>query len=68
VAQIGGQATDVLFAGAAPGIVEGVIQVNLRVPQASQTGAAVPVLLKVGGSSSQSGITLAIQPMGGITQ
>jgi uncharacterized protein (TIGR03437 family) len=68
VAQIGGQVADVLFAGAAPGIVEGVIQVNLRVPLASQTGAAVPVLLKVGGSSSQSGITLAIQPLGGKTQ
>jgi uncharacterized protein (TIGR03437 family) len=68
VAQIGGQVADVLFAGAAPGIVEGVIQVNVRVPLASQTGAAVPVLLRVGSSSSQSGITLAIQPLVGKTQ
>jgi uncharacterized protein (TIGR03437 family) len=61
-AQIGGQTADVLYAGGAPGIVAGVIQVNLRIPAASQTGAAVPVLLLVGNSISQLGIALAIQP------
>jgi uncharacterized protein (TIGR03437 family) len=40
-----------------------VIQVNLRVPAASQTGAAVPVLLRVGNSTSQFGLTLAIQSL-----
>ena len=59
-AQIGGQFADVLYAGGAPGIVEGVIQVNLRIPPASQTGAAVPLVLRVGNSTSQPGITLAI--------
>ena len=43
LAQIGGQIADVLYAGGAPGLVEGVIQVNLRIPFASQTGAAVPL-------------------------
>jgi uncharacterized protein (TIGR03437 family) len=61
-ALVGGQPAAVQYAGAAPGIVEGVIQVNLLIPAASQTGAAVPLLLQVGDSTSQPGITLAIQP------
>src|ERR1035441_6061887 len=61
-ALVGGQPAEVQYAGAAPGIVEGVIQVNLLIPAASQTGAAVPLLLQVGNSTSQPGITLAIQP------
>ena len=49
-AQIGGQAATVLYAGGAPGIVAGVIQVNLRVPRGTAAGAAVPLVLSVGGS------------------
>jgi uncharacterized protein (TIGR03437 family) len=60
-ATVGGQPAEVQYAGGAPGIVEGVIQVNLRIPAASQTGGAVPLLLQVGDSTSQPGITLAIQ-------
>jgi uncharacterized protein (TIGR03437 family) len=60
-AQIGGQVADVLYAGGAPGVVEGVTQVNLRVPSGSPTGAAVPLVLRVGESSSQPGITLAVR-------
>jgi uncharacterized protein (TIGR03437 family) len=62
LAQVGGNAAEVLYAGGAPGIVAGVIQVNLRIPRSSQTGAAVPLMLRAGDSTSQSGITLAIQP------
>jgi uncharacterized protein (TIGR03437 family) len=61
LAQVGGQAAEVQYAGGAPGIVEGVIQVNVQIPAASQTGAAVPLVLQVGDSISQPGITLAIQ-------
>jgi uncharacterized protein (TIGR03437 family) len=60
-AQIGGQSAEVRYAGGSPGMVEGVIQVNLLVPATSQTGAAVPVILRFGNSNSQLGITLAIQ-------
>jgi uncharacterized protein (TIGR03437 family) len=60
-ATVGGQPAEVRYAGGAPGVVEGVIQVNLLIPSASQTGAAVPVVLQVGDSTSQPGITLAIQ-------
>ena len=61
-AQIGGQVADVVYAGGSPGLVEGVIQVNLRIPAASPTGDAVPLALIVGNSTSQPNITLAIQP------
>ena len=61
MAQIGGQPADVEYAGGAPGMVEGVIQVNLQIPTATQTGAAVPLVLQVGDSTSQSGITVAVQ-------
>jgi uncharacterized protein (TIGR03437 family) len=61
-AQIGGQSAEVLYAGGAPGIVEGVIQVNLRIPRTGQTGAVVPLVLRVGdASTSQPGITVAVQ-------
>ena len=60
-AMVGGQPAAVQYAGGAPGVVEGVVQVNLQIPAASQTGAAVPLLLQVGDSTSQPGITLAIQ-------
>ena len=66
-AEIGGLAADVLYAGGAPGMVEGVIQVNLRIPAASRTGAAVPLVLRIGTSASQVGITLVIQASGGKT-
>ena len=60
-AEIGGQTAEVLYAGTAAGLVDGLIQVNLRVPAGASTGAAVPVLLHVGNSNSQSGLTLAIK-------
>jgi uncharacterized protein (TIGR03437 family) len=60
LAQVGGQTADVQYSGGAPGLVEGVIQVNVRIPLASPTGAAVPLVLRIGDSSSQSGVTLAV--------
>ena len=66
-AMVGGQPAEVQYAGGAPGIVEGVIQVNLQIPAASQTGAAVPLVLQVGDSVSQPGITLAIQSPANVT-
>ncbi len=63
-AQIGGQPAEVKYAGGSSGMVEGVIQVNLQIPAASQTGAAVPLILRFGNSNSQPGVTLAIQSPG----
>jgi len=59
--RIGGVGAEVLYAGGAPGLVAGVIQINARVPAASLSGPAVPVSITAGGARSQSGVTLAIE-------
>jgi uncharacterized protein (TIGR03437 family) len=50
-ATIGGQPAVVQFAGGAPGLVAGVIQVNLMVPN-GVTGDSLPVVISVNGTSS----------------
>ena len=57
---IGGQQGEILYAGAAPGMAA-VMQVNVRVPAGIKTGSAVPVVLKIGATSSQPGVTLAVR-------
>jgi uncharacterized protein (TIGR03437 family) len=61
-ATIGGVSASVLYAGSAPGIVSGVMQVNLQVPANAPTGA-VPVVVNVGTATSASfgSPTVAIQ-------
>ena len=57
---IGGQNADILYAGAAPQLVAGAIQINARVPTGIATGNA-PVVLTVGAAMSQNGCTVAIR-------
>jgi uncharacterized protein (TIGR03437 family) len=57
---IGGQPAFVQYAGAAPTLVAGVLQVNAVVPSNITTGASVPVVLTVGGVSSRSDVTLSV--------
>jgi len=45
----------------APGVVAGVLQVNVTIPAGAASGAAVPVVLTVGAAQSQAGATIAIQ-------
>ncbi|MBI3696385.1 MAG: hypothetical protein HY238_16300 [Acidobacteria bacterium] len=64
--RIGGQAAEVLYAGSAPGLVAGVIQINARVPQAARSGVAqaivdAPVVLTIGDVASQAGVTIAVR-------
>ncbi len=58
-AQIGGLPATVLYSGASPGLV-GVWQVNVRIPANVRPGAAVPVILTLGGQVSNS-VTIAVQ-------
>jgi len=58
---VDGQDTEITYAGAAPELVAGVLQVDFRLPQQVRTGAAVGILLKVGRFTSQPGVTLAIR-------
>ena len=58
-ADIGGLNASVLFAGAPPGLVFGVVQVNAEVPAAAAAGSAVPLELTIGGVASQT-VTIAV--------
>lgn len=51
---------EILYAGAAPGLVAGVQQINARIPEFAETGPAVPVVMEVNGYGPL-GATLAIQ-------
>jgi uncharacterized protein (TIGR03437 family) len=57
-ATVGGQAAQVLYAGGAPEEIAGMVQVNIQLP-AGVTGN-VPVIITVGGVSSQATATVAI--------
>ncbi len=59
--KIGGVSAELLYAGAAPGEVAGVMQLNARVPSGIPAGNAVPVQLIVGNVTGQAGVTLAVQ-------
>jgi uncharacterized protein (TIGR03437 family) len=52
---IGGIPATVQYAGAAPGQVAGLIQVNVQIPAGVQPGGYVPVVLQVGDSSTTDG-------------
>jgi len=57
---IGGVAATVAFSGLAPGFV-GLYQVNVQVPAIAQAGAAIPIILAIGGFTSNPA-TIAIDP------
>jgi uncharacterized protein (TIGR03437 family) len=56
---IGGKAASVQYAGGVPGVVAGVMQLNVQVP-AGVSGSAVPLVVTVGGAPSQAGVTVAV--------
>ena len=58
-ATIGGQPAQVISYGGVPGMVAGIMQIVLQVPSGLPAGNA-PVLVQVGGVSSQSGVTIAV--------
>jgi len=53
------QPATVQYAGAAPGEVAGVMQVNIQIPAGTPSGN-VPVALTIGTAASQSGVTIAV--------
>jgi uncharacterized protein (TIGR03437 family) len=58
---IGGMPAEVMYAGAAPGLVAGAVQVNVRVPLNLMAAVDVPVQLRIGDSVSRSRVTMAVQ-------
>ena len=49
---VGSSIGDVQFAGAAPGLIAGAVQVNIRVSQDVSRGAHVPIVVYVGNYAS----------------
>jgi uncharacterized protein (TIGR03437 family) len=60
--RVGGvEATNIVFAGAAPGLVQGVMQLNFTIPAGVSPGAAVPVEVTIGGQRTQANMTIAVR-------
>jgi uncharacterized protein (TIGR03437 family) len=57
---IGGQAAKVLFYGEAPGLVSGILQMNVEVPAGLPAGSS-PLVVWFGPISSHGGIAVAVQ-------
>ena len=57
---IAGYTAPLLYAGPAPGF-PGLMQINAQIPAGFLPPGIQPVVLSVGGVSSQNGVTLAIQ-------
>jgi uncharacterized protein (TIGR03437 family) len=62
-ASIGGLPADVLYSGAAPGLVAGATQVNVRVPEGlfQPEDGRVPLLIRVGGAPTQSRVRIFVE-------
>lgn len=58
---IGGRRIEPLYAGVAPGLVTGLLQLNVILPPDVPTGDAVPIFISVAGVSSQDGTTISIE-------
>lgn len=60
IVQIGGVNAQVIYAGAAPGEVDGVVQLNVLIPESLTPRGALPVIISIGGMNSQTGATIAV--------
>ncbi len=59
-ATVNGVAAQVQYAGSAPGLVYGVMQVNVQLPANAPTGN-LPIVITVGTTNTQTGVTVAVQ-------
>jgi len=51
----------VLYAGAAPGLLEGLCQVNAQIPESAPLGAEIPLEVRIGGVPTRPGPTVALR-------
>jgi uncharacterized protein (TIGR03437 family) len=58
---LGGKSAEVLYAGAAPHFVAGLLEVNFRIPLDAPLGSAVPLVLTVGNAASSVQVTMAVR-------
>jgi uncharacterized protein (TIGR03437 family) len=57
---INGQPALYVYAGEAPGLVAGMMQLNVQIPASGASGD-LPILVSVGGNTSQKGVTVSVQ-------
>jgi uncharacterized protein (TIGR03437 family) len=57
---IGGQPATYTFAGEAPGLIAGIMQINVMVPPGASSGAN-PLVVTIGAASSQQNLTVYVQ-------
>ena len=57
---IDGQPAAIAYAGEAPGFLAGVMQLNVVIPAGARTGN-LSLVVSIGGTSSQSGVTVSVQ-------
>jgi uncharacterized protein (TIGR03437 family) len=60
VPRVDGQVAYYNFAGEAPGLVSGVMQLNVQIPANARSGD-LPITVSVGGNDSQAGVTVRVQ-------
>jgi len=58
---IGGVDAPVQYAGAVPGTIAGLTQINVKVPATLTPALALPVIVKIGNFSSTNGVTVAVK-------
>lgn len=61
VARVSGILAEVLYAGPAPGLSEGVIQINIRIPNSVRPGSTVAISLSAGNIAMPDGVTLSVR-------
>lgn len=59
-ATVAGLPAQVLYAGGGAGIIEGIVQVNLQIPDSAPDGTA-DVVLQIGDRASQPGLTVSVR-------
>jgi uncharacterized protein (TIGR03437 family) len=59
-ATVGGRPAVLTYIGSAPTSVSGVFQANVRIPDETEPGAAT-IQIQIGGSTTQSGVTVAVR-------
>jgi uncharacterized protein (TIGR03437 family) len=60
-ARVSGLSAQVTYAGEAPGIIVGVLQINALVPANAVPGSALALDVTIGGATSKAGITVAVK-------
>lgn len=52
---------EILYAGGVPGLSAGIMQLNVRLPEDTLSGDAIPLVVKIGEALSQPGVTVAVR-------